>query len=274
MYVQHPSFRSPNADDPIWRYLSLTKFLHLLAAGALWFCRSDLLGDSHEGALPRLNAQANAESEAKVVAELRGVLPEPVLAGLGERPTLAEFWRHVCHVSSWHLNTREASWMWKSYVPDGQGVALRSDFAALRSSFGGEPRPVYVGLVGYLDYELEPLPWDNAFVPVLSKRREFEGERELRAIVVDTGPVEETYSSVRLRPNLPPVDEDGDVIRPQPLTPPEGVPIAVDLGRMIHEVRVAPGAGEWAASAIRRTVEALGFGFPVNPSSIDTAPRF
>ncbi len=58
MYEEHPVFLSPADDQVIWRYMDLPKFVTLVEGRALYFSRADLLGDSHEGALPELNRQA------------------------------------------------------------------------------------------------------------------------------------------------------------------------------------------------------------------------
>jgi hypothetical protein len=52
----HKAFKKP--DDPdvkIWRYMSISKFLWMLQNNALYFARSDHLGDPFEGHYPRAN---------------------------------------------------------------------------------------------------------------------------------------------------------------------------------------------------------------------------
>ncbi|HLN88509.1 MAG TPA: hypothetical protein VK253_00420, partial [Candidatus Binatia bacterium] len=48
-------FRKPNSDTLLWRYMSFTKFVPLLEKRALFFCRSDKIGDPFEGSSPRQN---------------------------------------------------------------------------------------------------------------------------------------------------------------------------------------------------------------------------
>ena len=275
-YVQHPSFLVPRDQDVAWRYLSMTKFLHLLETGALWFARGDLLGDPHEGSLTRPTAEAHARGREEFLRSLPSVWPQQLIDAYGQQPSMAEQWRMFCHVSSWHLNPHEASWMWKSYVPESQGIALRSDFRSMQVALQSTDRPVFVGLVRYLDYETESVEMDNAFVPVLTKRREFEGERELRMVVlsVTESPNHTHSTSITLGPGQPPVDENGDEITSLPLTFVEGVPVAVDLARLIHEVRLAPSAGAWAVDAVKRVIAKYGLTCPVRASTLDDAPQF
>jgi hypothetical protein len=274
--VQHRSFLVPRDHDIAWRYLSLTKFLHMLETGTLWFARGDLLGDSHEGSLTRPTAQAYARSRDEFLKSLPPAWPKELIDAHGQQPSMAEQWRMFCHVSSWHLNPHEASWMWKSYIPESQGIALRSDFRSMRMALQSTDRPVHVGLVRYLDYETEAIDIDNAFVPVLTKRREFEGERELRMVVLSVSePTDQAHStSITLRPGQPPVDENGEEFTSLPLTFVEGVPVAVNLAELIHEIRLAPGAGAWAVDAVKRAIGRYGLTCLVRASSIDDAPQF
>ena len=50
MFSSHPAFEQP-ADPSIsvWRYMDLSKFIWMIQRNALYFCRSDLMGDPFEG---------------------------------------------------------------------------------------------------------------------------------------------------------------------------------------------------------------------------------
>ena len=68
MYEAHPVFDTPPDGARIWRYLDLAKFIWLLKEGALYFPRADKRGDSFEGSIPRINAEAR---EAQITAMSR-----------------------------------------------------------------------------------------------------------------------------------------------------------------------------------------------------------
>jgi hypothetical protein len=52
----HPVFTKPQDPNvPIWRYMDFTKFVSMLENSALYFCRSDLLGDPFEGSFSKAN---------------------------------------------------------------------------------------------------------------------------------------------------------------------------------------------------------------------------
>lgn len=59
-YTPQPSFGTPSRDRRIWRYMSLAKFMSLLDTRALFFARSDRLGDPFEGSYPIANRQLRA----------------------------------------------------------------------------------------------------------------------------------------------------------------------------------------------------------------------
>src|SRR5215831_14836506 len=50
MFRTHPVFDQPLDDTiSVWRYMDLSKFIWMIQRNALYFCRSDLMGDPFEG---------------------------------------------------------------------------------------------------------------------------------------------------------------------------------------------------------------------------------
>jgi len=92
--------------------------------------------------------------------------------------------RDILFVSSWHLSPYESAAMWKLYLRSGEGVAIQSTVQRMMEAFRETPEAVYLGMVKYVDYDKEQIPWDNTFYLALHKRRSFEHEREIRAIVM------------------------------------------------------------------------------------------
>jgi len=41
-------------DNVVWRYLTFPKFISLLAYGALWFSKLNILQDKYEGTMPAM----------------------------------------------------------------------------------------------------------------------------------------------------------------------------------------------------------------------------
>ncbi len=57
MYKHHNSFRTPPDDTVIWRYMDFPKLLCILEYKTLYFSRSDLFEDTHEGAYTMSSAR-------------------------------------------------------------------------------------------------------------------------------------------------------------------------------------------------------------------------
>jgi hypothetical protein len=172
----HPVFRAAPDDAPLWRYMDFTKFVSLLDRGALYFARADQLGDPFEGSYPAANQPMRAQW-----AREQG-LPDDAFEDL----ELARRIQPQLHyISAWHLNEVESAAMWSLYLRTGEGIAIRSTFKRLCDSMAADPHVIYVGLVGYLDYDTTPIPEGNMFWPFVHKRLSFEHEREVRAVIAD-----------------------------------------------------------------------------------------
>src|SRR5262245_49208780 len=184
----HHGFDPPsNPDIPLWRYMNFTKLISLLERGALYFSRTDLLGDPWEGSLTRLEAQRRAKLEAgRKVAMLHSLIRPKIIA---------EVTNSI--VSCWHMNEYESMAMWRLYLTGSEGVVVKSTYRRLISSFpqcDGRHKGrnddntekellIDVGVVHYVDYESLDFV---AFPKMLRKRKSFEHEREIWAVATDT----------------------------------------------------------------------------------------
>jgi hypothetical protein len=55
----HPTFKKPaDLKIKVWRYMSLPRFIWMLQRRALYFARSDLMGDPFEGRYSRITAMS------------------------------------------------------------------------------------------------------------------------------------------------------------------------------------------------------------------------
>jgi hypothetical protein len=134
--------------------------------------------------------------------------------------------------------------------------------------------------VKYVDYETAVIPEGNTFWPFAHKRRSFEHEREVRAVVAEFQYYE--HLRARLTPefraralavagieDVP--DLDLDEVLP---LPPPGIYVPVDLGTLIESVSVAPYAASWFADLVRSTMDRFGRGEPVHQSSLARDPTY
>jgi hypothetical protein len=245
---KHEVFKAPeNPDIPIWRYMDFTKFVSMLVNRGLFFSRLDKLNDPFEGSLPKLNVRD----------DLITVPPE-----LAQDPEAAQKYRdsfkQVRHVirrmrawvftSTWHMAEQESAAMWKLYARTEEAICVRSTFTKLSNLV---PEDVFVGRVFYIDYDRQVVPFNNLLWPYIHKRRSFEHERELRAVIVD---MKGAFSSPPSEP------------------PPDGVWRGIDLAALIESVYVAPTAPVWFKDTVHATIKQFEFKFPVVRSTLDESP--
>lgn len=227
MNITHPSFPQPvDITEPVWRYLSLGKLVSFFSDKALYLSRSDLLGDSHEGTIPALNA-----------ADIRTQFCDPY------RPDLIikarKMWKLFTYVNCWHINHNESEAMWRLYCPRNDGVAIRSTYANLARSV--ESDSVFMGRVQYIDYRSELMPLDNMFNPIMHKRRAFEHEREVRVVT-------------HLANNIESVEEGFDEAKCIEQNP-RGIKVSVDVHRMVDCLYVNPYAPKWHYESVKALLD-------------------
>jgi hypothetical protein len=141
-------------------------------------------------------------------------------------------------VSCWHLNELESAAMWRLYLKSDEGVAIRSSFARLRDSVRDFAFPVFIGVVNYLDFATDRFREGISFAPLFHKRRSFDHERELRAMVWPFNPPDELPIAEIVR--------DG------------GLYVPVDIGTLIEGVCVAPPAPGWFTDLVASITEHYG----------------
>jgi hypothetical protein len=250
---EHPVFQRPAPDQLLWRYVDLSKFVSMLKAQSVWFSRADLLGDPFEGSMSRANLEVRP-------ALYDGRIPEASLRQIVETRRAAV--RHA-FISCWHESDWESAAMWRLYMRD-HGIAVVTTYERMRQSFVSDHQ-IYIGRVRYVDYERDFIDESNALSPFMHKRRSFEHEREVRAVV----------STYPLRPAQPgesgnPTGEVLDYSLPSP----SGMAVSADLAALVSEIRVAPDAPEWFATAVAGVAERYGLTAPVHHSDLGGDPVY
>ncbi|MGI8422980.1 MAG: hypothetical protein ACR2NO_02490 [Chloroflexota bacterium] len=247
----------PDLRVPVWRYVDLGQLISLLDKRALWFSQVERLagaagadGDPFEGSHPAL------EVGERVDRFFRDLEPDHQRRSAELFSDMNRRWRKVTYVNCWHMNERESAAMWRVHLGADEGVAIRSTFERLTASLSANEFLVFVGTVDYIDYRTERLANESTFAPILTKRRSFEHEREVRAML-RLDPVSEL-----------PVEE----IPPELFVP--GVSVAVDLETLLESVYVAPGAPRWFREVVESVVDKYGAEVPVMQSGLDDAPLF
>ena len=172
MYQKHPEFRLPaNDSTKIWRYLGFTKLVSLVATKTLFFSRVDKLTDRFEGSYSKATIESRRVSNIPEEKQKEYALHHKQL-------------RKFTYINSWHMSEHESEAMWRLFTKnEEEGVALQSTLKSLHECFINYPEDVYIGQVDYVDYQSHLIPEDKLFRSFLHKRKSFEHEKEVRALI-------------------------------------------------------------------------------------------
>ena len=236
----HPVFEAPeNLNIKIWRYMDFTKYVSLLESRSLFFSRSDLLNDPYEGAMSHANAKLRS------VTDFYKDIPQNFFDQLSQHA----FWlRNWTYVSCWHMNEHESAAMWKLYAKTNEAITIQSTFKRLHDCL---PENCHVGKVHYIDYDKDWLPDNNALYPFVHKRKSFEHEREIRAVISEWGNYNQRESN-----------------------PSSGKQITINLENLVEKVYVAPTSQVWFAELVENITKKYDFKVAVTTSSLDEKPIF
>lgn len=272
MICNHPTFLQPDQPaTPIWRYLSLSKFVSLIQRRALYFARADNLGDPFEGSYPRADswsdpAELNRTRAKWALAsqDFDASFPDQMAAHEQKhywewRERNADVRRRMTtevFVSCWHLNVHESDAMWRLYSSNEGAVALRTEYGLLAEAL---PSFSHMGLVRYLDYKDQRLPSKheapNYFEAFLVKRASFSHENEVRAVIWDKAHDTEAALTEANRVG-------------------GGLQIPIEIERAIQAVYISPLAPHWFNGVITDLLRSYQINLPVRQSDLLDQPSF
>jgi len=228
MFAEQPPFQKPpDTNAPIWRYLDFSKFVDLLETQTLFFNRTDRFDDEFEGSYPQLNTLLRPMlygGETKISAHL-----------LAKMSVTFKEWRRFMAINCWHMSNHESAAMWKLYLKGNEGISICSTYNRLVESFLPCDDTIYVGVVKYIDYDTEWMPEGSLFYPFVHKRKSFQHENELRAIICRF-----------------PIEKDGKADLSQD-TIDQGINVPIAFTKLVSKVCVAPTSPGW----FRRLVEVV-----------------
>jgi hypothetical protein len=225
----------------------------MLETQTLFFTRADRFEDRFEGSYPRMNVVSRPEVFLK-----RGFPEKEAKELAASMPHLGKEIRRYVAINCWHMNQHESEAMWRLYLKSNEGIAIQSNYGRLVEQFLAFSEEVYVGAVRYIDYEKDHIPDENSlFDPFIFKRKSFEHERELRALICRLPP---TKADHRLDMAL-------DVIS-------NGIRVPVNLNRLIMRIFVAPGSPGWFADLVKSVAKRYSVEAPVVQSSLEQDPMY
>jgi hypothetical protein len=142
------------------------------------------------------------------------------------------------------MNEFESAAMWKLHLKSDEGVAIQSTYKRLADSFKETVPEVWIGVVNYIDYEVQRIPTENALYPFIYKRKSFEHERELRAVIWD-----DTNQT-------------------------NGLQVRINAEELVENVFVSPTAQNWFEELVKSVMMKYGFSKNVIKSSLAKDPLF
>ena len=238
----------PDAQNRLWCYLNLPKFISMLTTNSLWFGRGDQLGDPLEGSLAQFNVENRVET-------YKDSIPEEAFAQMA---IAKQIQRSRVFCNCWFESEYESWGMWSNYS-DPNGVVIVSDLNAMEAAFE-LPDKIMAGKVNYVDYKTFWIPEGNVLEPFFYKQIEYSSEKEFRLVI----------NSFETTKYLPTVNPD----MRQPSIPGKGISVPVDLTKLISEIRVHPYAPDWYLDQLSNTISKLGHSFKLENSGILTEPHF
>jgi hypothetical protein len=258
MYLDDPIYPKPDdKDTKIWRYLDIPKFISLIDNRALFFSRADHLGDPFEGSIPQttdqinLNHDKNSGKPGSIVYSDDGTPHEAY--------SMHDFFRKTGYVCGFHVNPYESAAFWSIYTKSKQGVAIQSTFNRLCNCFHVDREEnEKISLVTYIDYTTDTIPVSkNAYLALIHKRKSFEHEKELRAII--TFPHQIFPSGGELPKEL--LDNF-----------PKGILIPVDLDILIEKIYIAPTSPQWMKELLTSISRKYELRKEILQSTLDLSP--
>jgi hypothetical protein len=258
MIQQHELFKPPHKlDIPIWRYMDLAKFLWMLQENALYFCRAGALGDPYEGHYTRVMAESeDTFVKTTFLRDSEGRRVENTL----DESTLRYMYKSMLannieaknefYANCWHVNEDDSQAMWRLYTSHGDAICVKSNYQLLAEEL---PRQCFLWCINYIDYKTAVFNFGNKFSFIIHKRKSYEHERELRAVVWTRADPPHQFNLVNSN---------------------EGMIVPVTLANLVQEILVSPYAKPPLIEVVQRLVKKFDLGVRVRQSEVNSAPTY
>lgn len=237
-----------NLEDKLWRYMDLAKFISMLKSSTLYFSSPKYFEDIFEGAYGLLkNRQAWDDFYLSYARTAIITAPDNCWHKI-EKKKLEENAKSIVEqiscsrqgifINCWHHSEFESEAMWKIYATNVKNaIAIQTTYRELKQQVGER---VTIKPVRYVDYSNQFIGPNEEY---WCKRKSFEYEKEVRAVIHDFDSAKQT-----------------------------GIPVKVNLNEMIKNIYVSPYAPDWFREIVVDVVERYGYMFKVSMSSMAELP--
>lgn len=168
----------------IWRYVDFAKFVSMLEEKALFFADYKQFDDPQEGCFP----PENIKKYTQLLGQINKVIPLETRTEIAKNHYFklekAFHGAGDFFINCWHMNEVESLAMWKLYSDTNKGIAIQSNIKSLEECLSNYEHAddIAIGMVKY-----DPsINWSHectVYRPFFHKRRSFQHEQELRAIL-------------------------------------------------------------------------------------------
>lgn len=258
------NIKDDELDNSVWRYLTFSKFISLLAYGALWFPKLNILQDQFEGALPiqtkKIMQQDNEKWKKVLSPESHWQIDKMVDNNIKDG-------RELTVVNCWFLSKAESTKMWDNYVKNNEGVAIKSTVRKLATCVYLEPDFSCIGKVKYINFEshgMSSYEAHQAQERAFLKSQIFASEQEIRLSTMNF----KTPACVAM---------DGIPYTQEQVTGKNmnnfenlGLYIRMNIEKLIDTIVIAPQATDWFELLIKRIVGMSKLNIQVKRSELET----
>lgn len=241
-FLQQPK----NPNTKIWRYMDFAKYVSMLQHESLYFTRSDLFEDKHEG----LTNQGTFDYIKNDITRETGVDFSKYI------PYSDKYLKKFHYINSWHMNNQESYAMWKIYGTRVEAVAIQSEYSLLAKHLPQDMH-IWLGLIKYTDQD-EINPTNKTYSNFMFKRKPFTFEQEVRAIFLKCADTSCSQKDMEKLVNMQK----------------EGYHINISLTELIKTIYISPFAPDWFDELVKSVTNKYGFDFPIIKSDLLKDPVY
>jgi hypothetical protein len=227
-------------EQVLWRYMSLAKFISMIAQNALWLARADTFKDKHEGRFP----DDMKKNIMKVYQQLGNKGSSPIQ----NAQDLQDYLVKNTFINCWHKNCAENMVMWAIYGESNTSIAIQTSIGKIKTAINTSDlngHCLNLKNVTYLESDAIPetLRYEHCF---FIKRPHFSFEQEVR-ISLDT-----------YYPNNPSKET------------PYGHMLPVNISNLINKILIHPDSPDWFEEVIASITDKYKIHAPVSRGSCTT----
>ena len=254
-YFSPRPYEIPDNESKLWRYMDFAKYVSLISTSTLYFARADTFNDTFEGAkglkknktrwddhfLSFFKRAIKYLPEGKISEDSDDEIEKKAHKLFQDFETGSKAEKKHTFINCWHENEHESEAMWRLYSSFlDNAIAVRTSYSNLYQALGRD-LSISIGKVKYISLQKNFVDVHN---PFWRKRKSFEHEKEVRAMVFD-------HES----------DSKGKVL-------------PCDLSLLIEEVFVSPIAPQWFVDVVNGVNHKYGLNVEVSPSELNEEPFF